>query len=75
MSKIIELSRSIYDLCKEDPKIIDIMKALGFEQISSPAVLKTAGRFMTIPKGAEMKGIPLEKIKEEFINRGYSVMS
>ncbi len=29
---------------------------------------------MTIGKGAEVKKIELEKIKEEFIKRGYSIM-
>ncbi|WP_163192218.1 DUF1858 domain-containing protein [Clostridium thermarum] len=50
------------------------MKSLGFDSISNPAMLNTGGRFMTIGKGAEVKKIELEKIKEEFIKRGYSIM-
>jgi hypothetical protein len=30
------------------------MNELGFESIGNPAMLNTAGRFMTIPKGAAM---------------------
>jgi Domain of unknown function (DUF1858). len=63
----------VYELSKDDPQIIEIMKELGFESISNPAMLNAVGRFMTIPKGAEMKGITIEKIKDEFIRRGYSV--
>jgi hypothetical protein len=37
-------------------------------------MLKTAGRFMTVPKGARMKGIPLEKIKEAFERKGFEVI-
>ncbi|NLY97392.1 MAG: DUF1858 domain-containing protein, partial [Clostridiaceae bacterium] len=36
-----------------------------------PAMKKTAGRFKTIPKGAAMKNIPMEKIKEAFAAKGY----
>ncbi len=74
MEKIIDFSKSVYELCKEDPQVIVIMRALGFEQITNTASLNTVGRFMTIPKGAVMKGIDLEKIKEEFSRNGYSVI-
>jgi len=73
MAKEIDLSKTVYELCKENPEIINVMKALGFESITNPAMLNTAGRFMTIPKGAVMKGIDLGKIKEEFTKRGYSI--
>lgn len=73
MKKTIDLSKTVYDLCRENPEVIEIMKNLGFENITNPAMLNTAGRFMTIPKGAAMKGIELGKIKEEFIRQGYSI--
>ncbi len=73
MNKTIDLSKTVYELCKEDLGIIEVMKVLGFDHIINPAMLSTAGRFMTIPKGAEMKGIPLEKIKDEFLRRGYQI--
>ena len=37
-------------------------------------MLNTAGRFMTITKGAAIKGIPMDKINEAFSNRGYVVI-
>jgi hypothetical protein len=49
------------------------MKDLGFKDIANPAMLNTAGRFMTIPKGAVMKGLELDKIKEEFAKKGFSI--
>lgn len=73
MSKVIDLSKTVYELFKEDPQVIEIMRELGFESISNPKMLNTVGRFMTITKGAEMKGIQIERIKDEFIKRGYSV--
>lgn len=73
MLKTIDFSKTVYELCKEDPQVIEIMKELGFDQITNTASLNTVGRFMTIPKGAVMKGIELEKIKGEFTRRGYSI--
>ncbi|HAF60417.1 MAG TPA: DUF1858 domain-containing protein [Bacillota bacterium] len=72
MEKIIDFSKSVSDICKEYPEVMDIMRELGFENLS-PAMLATVGRFMTIPKGAQMKKLDLETIKEEFRRRGYEV--
>lgn len=73
MGKKINLSKSVYEICTENPEVIEIMKDLGFESITNPGMLKTAGRFMTIPKGAAMKNISMDKIKEEFTKKGYEI--
>lgn len=73
MSNTIDLSKTVYELCREDPQVIAIMEELGFDQITKPVSLNTAGRFMTIPKGAAMKGIDLQKIKDVFVRKGYSI--
>lgn len=69
----IDLNKSIYDLCKEDPKIIEIMTSLGFTDITKPAMLNTVGKIMTITKGARMKNIDILTIKERFIELGYNL--
>lgn len=73
MPKILDLGKTVYQLCKEDPQIAEILKELGFDQITNAVSLNTVGRFMTIPKGSVMKNINMEKIKDEFIKRGYQV--
>lgn len=73
MGIVIDLSQSVYEICNEHPEVIAIMKDLGFENITNPGMLKTVGRFMTIPKGAAMKHIPMEKIKEAFAAKGYEL--
>jgi hypothetical protein len=73
MSKEVDFKKSVYELSKEHPEIVDIMKGLGFESIAEVGMLNTAGRFMTIPKGAEMKSISLEKIKQVFGSKGYTI--
>ena len=71
--KSIDLNKTVYNLCRDDSGIIDILKNLGFKDIGKPGILETAGRFMTIAAGAKMKGINLDEIKKEFISRGYSI--
>ncbi|HYF82107.1 MAG TPA: DUF1858 domain-containing protein [Clostridia bacterium] len=73
MSKEIDLKKTVYELSRENPEIVNIMKELGFESIANEGMLNTAGRFMTIPKGAAMKSISLEKIKQVFESKGYTV--
>lgn len=73
MVKCIDLRKTVYELCSADPKIMDIMVDLGFEQLAIPGMLQSAGRFMTIPKGAKLKKIELEHIKSTFRARGYEI--
>lgn len=74
MDNTIDLSKSVYEICKDHPEVVEIMKELGFESIANPAMRNTAGRFMTIPKGAAMKNISLDKIKEVFGSKGFNVI-
>jgi hypothetical protein len=69
----IDFNKSVHDLCKEYPEVKNILAELGFSDITKPGMLETAGRFMTIKKGSIAKGIDIEKIKQEFLNRGYEI--
>lgn len=73
MNKHIDLKKSVYELCNNDPQIIELLVASGFTDITKPGMLSTAGRFMTIPKGAAMKKIDLETIKQRFVEHGYEI--
>jgi hypothetical protein len=73
MDKEIDLNTSIHELCSQHPEIIQIMQEIGFKDIANPAMLNTAGRFMTISKGAAMKNIDLDIIKKAFEARGFSI--
>mgnify|MGYP001073049264 CR=1 FL=1 len=75
MEKVIDLKKTVYELVQEHPELAQIMAELGFSSITNPAMLKTAGRVMTLPKGAAMKGKDLEEIKAELAKRGFTVRS
>lgn len=74
MAKNIDLNKPVRDLCTEYPEIIPIMQELGFENITKPGMLQTAGRVMTIPNGCRMKGISLNTVKETFQNHGFTIL-
>jgi hypothetical protein len=74
MEKIIDLSKTVFEIGSENPQVIEIMKELGFNEIANPGMLNTVGRFMTIPKGAAMKGIGLDKVKEAFRAHGFQII-
>lgn len=72
--KILDLNKSVYDLCREYPELPEILHDLGFVDIAKPGMLSTVGRFMTIKKGAVMKKISMETIKDTLSKNGYDVI-
>ena len=40
MEKKLDLSKSVYDLVKEYPEVADIMKELGFSEITNKVMLE-----------------------------------
>ncbi len=71
--KTVDLSKTVYELTSEFPELVDILKDLGFRDITNPVVRNTAGRVMTLPKGCVMKGIELEKVVKTLEEHGYTV--
>ncbi len=74
MNKIINLNKSVYDIYMEYPEILEIMNEMGFHDIVKTGMLQTAGRFMTIPKGAAVKKISLDQVKETLVEKGFTVL-
>lgn len=72
--KIIDLKKSVYEICSIYPDVAEILSEIGFTDISKPGMLKSMGRFMTIPKGAIMKKISMNTIKETFVAKGYKLL-
>ncbi|WP_099469005.1 DUF1858 domain-containing protein [Konateibacter massiliensis] len=75
MEKTLDLNKSVYELTKEYPEIVDILSELGFKDITKPGMLNTAGRFMTIPKGAAMKKIDMALIEKTLSEKGYQIQN
>lgn len=75
MMIVLDLRKSVMQLCHENDEIINILRDLGFLDITKPGMLSTVGRVMTIPKGAKMKGISMDVIKDVFVKKGYEIIN
>ena len=73
MVKKIDLNKTVYELAKEYPELIDIMVELGFTEIAKKPVLNSIGKMMTIPKGAKMKDIPMGDIVAALMRNGFEL--
>ena len=73
MEKKLDLSKSVYDLVTEYPEVTEIMKSLGFSEITNKVMLNSVGKIMTIPKGAKMKGVSMIDIVSAFMKAGFTL--
>lgn len=71
--KNINLKFSIYQLVNENPELVPILEELGFVEVTRKNMLKSVGKVMTIPKGAKLKGIPMEEIIKKIQDNGFVV--
>jgi hypothetical protein len=74
MGKVLDLDATVYSLCEKYSELAGILHDIGLSDITKPGMLNTAGRFMTLNKGATMKKIPLETIVRSLREHGYDVL-
>lgn len=72
-TKRIDLGQSVFSLCSQYPEVADVLAELGFSDITKPGMLESVGRFMTIPKGAALKKIPLADVRAALERHGFSI--
>lgn len=73
MAKKIDLNRTVYELTQEYPELIQIMAKLGFTEITKKPMLMSAGKIMTIPKGAKLKNIPMTDVVTALLSNGFEL--
>ena len=71
--KELNLKKTVAELVNEYPEVSEIMVDLGFKDITSSAAMKFMGKVMTIPKGAAIKGIPMDKVIAAFEDKGFHI--
>lgn len=72
--KRLNLSSSVFALVHQYPEIVDIMADLGFTEMRKSSVVNSVGKLMTIPKGAKMKHVDLDLIKQTLEAHGFEVV-
>lgn len=73
MAKKIDLSKSVYELTKAYPELIELLAELGFTEITKKAMLNSVGRLTTIPKGAKMKNVSMIDIVTTLMSNGFEL--
>ena len=69
--KELDLKKSVANLVREYPELKEILVEIGFQDIMKPAALKLMGSIMTLPRGAVVRGIPMEKIRTALEAKGF----
>lgn len=69
----LNMKSSVLDLCTQYPQLPGILRDIGFTDIVKPGMLQTVGRFMTIPKGAKLKKMDIQKVVAALEKAGFTV--
>lgn len=69
----IQMQDTVQEIVEKCPKAIDVLRSLGFDQITNPIMLRTMGKIMTLPKVSRAKNVPLETIIEAFLKEGITI--
>jgi len=73
MMKEINLNKSVYELTESYPKLIEILKELGFLGVRNPLVRKTLGRKTTIPQGCQKQKKDLNEVIKILREKGFKI--
>lgn len=73
MIKEINLDQTLLSIVSQYPELIDLLYDFGFTQIKVPGMLQTAGRFMTLRSGCELRKIDMNKLSIKLIENGYKI--
>ncbi|WP_277218488.1 DUF438 domain-containing protein [Peptoniphilus vaginalis] len=72
--KNINLDEPVASLIEKFPNLKNILKDLGFTEITNPLALSTVGKIVSIKKGAKIKNIDLDLIKEKLKEEGFNLV-
>jgi len=73
MIKEINLDQTLLSIVSQYPELIDLLYDLGFTQIKVPGMLQTAGRFMTLRSGCELRKIDIKLLELILIEKGFTI--
>ncbi|MDP4159407.1 MAG: DUF1858 domain-containing protein [Bacillota bacterium] len=74
-SRILDLTRSLFDLTEDYPELIPIFLEIGLEGVANPMLRQTVGRKLLVVEGLKRHGISLEEAKRKLEAYGFRVVS
>lgn len=69
--KTVDFNDSLANIIKQYPELLDILYDFGFTQIKAPGMLQTAGKFMTLKMGCELRKIDVNDLIMHLNSLGY----
>ena len=60
--KQLDLKLTVAELIQTYPELREILNGLGFSKILNPMALKAMGNIMTLPRGAAVRNVPMDKV-------------
>lgn len=72
--KQLDLKMTVAELIQAYPELKEILNELGFSKILNPMALKAMGNIMTLPRGAAVRNIPMEKIINALEANDFSIV-
>lgn len=72
--KQINKTDTVFILSQKYPEVIDLLVEFGFNQIKSPQMIATAGKFMTLEKGCKLRGFDYSDLANFLKTKGYEIV-
>ena len=72
--KNISINEPVASLVEKYPDLKNILKDIGFSEITNPLALSSVGKFISIKKGAGIKNIGLDIIREKLKEGGFNII-
>lgn len=72
--KNISINEPVASLVEKYPDLKNILKDIGFSEITNPLALSSVGKFVSIKKGAGIKNIDLDIIREKLKEGGFNII-
>ena len=72
--KNISINEPVASLVEKYPDLKNILKDIGFSEITNPLALSSVGKIVSIKKGAGIKNIDLDIIKEKLQEGGFNLI-
>ena len=72
--KTADLNKTLYELTKEYPELVEILFGLGFMGVKNPVMLETHGKQMTVKTGCGHLGLDPAKVAAALRAAGFTVI-
>lgn len=69
----VDFNDTLANVIQSHPELLDILYDFGFTQIKAPGMLQTAGKFMTLKMGCELRKIDVSALEDHLISLGYTI--